>query len=83
MAATKKMDVRLADDDIVIFIELFHEHDCLWNVGSTNYHKNEHCLTALRAIGAEMETRTNKIIYGIYVKQRLLVYIVRPLQICT
>jgi len=66
MAATKKTDVRLADEDIVIFIELFHEHDCLWNVGSANYHKKEHRLTALRAIVAEMETRTGKTIGGKY-----------------
>ena len=66
MAATKKTDVRLSDDDIVIFIELFHEHDCLWNVGSTNYHKKEHRSTALRAIAAEMEARTGKMIGGKY-----------------
>ena len=66
MAASKKTDVRLADDDIFVFIELFHEHDCLWNVGSVNYHKKEQRLTALRAMATEMETRTNKIIGGKY-----------------
>ena len=66
MATTKKGDVRLADEEAFILIELFHEHDYLWNVASKSYHKEEQRMSALRAISAEMETRTGKVLGSMY-----------------
>ena len=31
----------LTDEETDVLIELFHEHDSLWNV-TANYHKKEH-----------------------------------------
>ena len=77
MATGKKQDVRLTDDQVFLLVELYHEHECLWNIGSECYHKKEHRQTALRAISAEMENRTSKVLSGEYrwklLKRRLLV----------
>ena len=77
MATGKKQDIRLTDDQVFVLVELYHEYECLWNIGSECYHKKEHRQTALRAISAEMETRTNKVLSGEYrwklLKRRLLV----------
>ena len=44
-------------------IELFHGHECLWNVASANYHKKEHRQTALRAMSVALEERTT-VVFG-------------------
>ena len=45
-------------------IELFHGHECLWNVASANYHKKEHRQTALRAMSVALEEMTTVVFGG-------------------